>query len=767
MNIEILDCTLRDGGYINNWQFTEKINNSIFDSLVSSKVEVIECGYLSFEKEIKQGTIYKNINEIESSLKNIQSRNTINLVVMINQGEVDVSKLPLCEDTKIDGIRLAFHKKNLEKSLEEAKIIKEKGYKVFFQPMVTKSYSEEEFLKLLNKTNELNPYAFYIVDSFGSIDKKDFLRFLSLSDHRLQRQIKLGFHGHNNMQYVFANAINLLENVSTRDILIDSSIFGMGRGAGNLNTEIIFDYLNKYYNKNYNIEPLLEVADNYIEYLYRENPWGFTPAQYFSAKYNCHPNYASYLTSMKKLSIKAINAILSQIQDLKKPSFDKDYIHNIYLEYNKKSVTLTPINLNMFENKKILIIGAGKSIYEKQNEIKKYIDEDTIVVNLNSSKEIIKTDFHFYTNQKRYDENIDLIQEDKLITASNIISHKNGKIVDYSKLLKTSYKDNENVLSLFLGLLRECNIKKIFLAGIDGYKLNKESKDNDNIQLTNLDFKEEENIKIKKVIEYFSEVFSIEFVTPTIFKSAIKLKILGVIPARYKSSRFEGKPLAKINGISMIKRTYLQANKSKLLDKLIVATDDKKIQSFCKEENIPVIMTSDNCLTGTDRIAEVSKELSYDLYVNIQGDEPVIDPSSIDEIVSEYKKHTDEYIAYNLYKKIDEKDEIESNTIIKTITNEKDELVYMSRLAIPFNKSDLKQEFKKQVCVYGFTKKALDMFSSRNKGINEIYEDIEILRFIDMGYKVKMKETTVDSIAVDIPSDIEKVEKFLEEKGLH
>jgi len=109
---------------------------------------------------------------------------------------------------------------------------------------------------------------------------------------------------------------------------------------------------------------------------------------------------------------------------------------------------------------------------------------------------------------------------------------------------------------------------------------------------------------------------------------------------------------------------------------------------------------------------------------------------------------------------------VNTDTIIKVITNEKDELMYMSRLGIPFNKSSLEAKHKKQICVYGFTKQALDIFSSRTKTLNEQYEDIEILRFVDMGYKVKMKETNVDSIAVDVPSDVKKVENFLEQKGI-
>jgi len=240
-----------------------------------------------------------------------------------------------------------------------------------------------------------------------------------------------------------------------------------------------------------------------------------------------------------------------------------------------------------------------------------------------------------------------------------------------------------------------------------------------------------------------------------------KTKILGVIPARYKSTRFEGKPLALIDGIPMIKRTYNQAKKSKLLDHLVVATDDDRIVDYCNSENIPTIMTTTDCLTGTDRLAQVANKLDYDLYINIQGDEPVIDPESISQIINTYHNFGNEFMVYNLYKVITDMKEINSNTIIKVIVNEYDEVMYMSRLPIPFSNSKLVQDFKQQIPVYGFTKDALIIFSNHKKTINEQFEDIELLRFIDLGYKIKMQETTVDSIAVDVPSDILKVENFL------
>jgi len=244
------------------------------------------------------------------------------------------------------------------------------------------------------------------------------------------------------------------------------------------------------------------------------------------------------------------------------------------------------------------------------------------------------------------------------------------------------------------------------------------------------------------------------------------LSILGVIPARYKSSRLEGKPLVKINGIPMIKRTYDRAKQCQLLTDLLVATDDDQIYDYCVDNGMRCVMTSSDCKTGTDRVAEVSQKTSYDLYINIQGDEPVIDPIAIEQITNEFLKYGEEYVAYNLYKIIDS-DYAKSNTIIKSIVNEKDELLYMSRARIPFSQKMQEISFKQQIPVYGYTKKALDAFSRcETKTINEQHEDIEMLRFIDLGLKVKMLETNVDSIAVDVPDDITKVENFLNKNNL-
>lgn len=769
-NINVLDCTLRDGGYINDWRFSNKISTAISSSLIESKIDIIECGYLTTKQTPEESTLFPSLEKLESFFTNLRTKKNeqTSTVVMINYGDYDVNKLPMYNNGLIDGIRLAFHKKDIDKAIIDAQVIMDKGYRLFFQPMVMKSYSEIEFINLIHKANELKPYAYYLVDSFGSLDKKEFMRYFLITYHILTKEVIIGFHGHNNMQFVYANAINLIENSTNRDIIIDSSIFGMGRGAGNLNTEIILDYLNKYYNGTYLIEPVLEVMDDYIETLYKSNPWGFTAAQYLSAKHDCHPNYATYLTAKKKLSISGINKILETISSDRKKEYSEDYIETKYFEFNRSNDFSNHFDISLFENKEILLIGSGPSIDDYQTEIlSKSKNKEIITISLNATQESFKPDYYFFSNQKRYHEYAELIDPSRLITTTNINTldiHKDAKQIHYEELLIQELQNADNILILILSLLKSIHSPEVYLAGFDGYSNTTKNYSNEEIVLNDQKEMDLENQKIYTSLEYFSKDMRIEFLTPSLFKKAVELKILGVIPARYKSSRFEGKPLCLIKDIPMIKRTYNQAKKSKLLSDLVVATDSTKIQEYCINENIPVVMTSETCLTGTDRIAEVSKQEHfdlYDLYVNIQGDEPVINPISIDEVVDEFKKHGEEYVAYNLYKLIQDTNEVTSNTIIKTIVNEKEELMYMSRLGVPFNKSKNEPAFKKQVCVYGFTKKALELFSSRDKTLNEEFEDIEILRFIDMGYKVKMRKTDASSIAVDVPEDVKKVENYL------
>ena len=241
-----------------------------------------------------------------------------------------------------------------------------------------------------------------------------------------------------------------------------------------------------------------------------------------------------------------------------------------------------------------------------------------------------------------------------------------------------------------------------------------------------------------------------------------KLKSCVIIPARYKSSRFPGKPLVKLLGKPMIIWVAELSSKAVGKSNVYVATDDFKIQQEVKRYNFNTIMTSSKALTGTDRLAEASYKVKADIYINVQGDEPLVKPRDILKILGAKIKNMNAVI--NGFCWISKKDNPRDINKPKLITNEKNELVYMSRLPIPgFKEKKFEpSKYKKQVCIYAFTKQELKKFNEfGRKSKLEKLEDIEILRFLELKKKVLMLETNPNSLAVDAPSDISKVEKAL------
>ena len=233
-----------------------------------------------------------------------------------------------------------------------------------------------------------------------------------------------------------------------------------------------------------------------------------------------------------------------------------------------------------------------------------------------------------------------------------------------------------------------------------------------------------------------------------------------VIPARYASSRFPGKPLVKIHGKTMLKRVYEKCCQAVAKKNIIIATDSKKITDHCKKESLNFIMTSKKCLTGTDRIAEVSKKIKKDFYINVQGDEPLIKVEDLKKIINYAKKNPNKIV--NAMCRIKNRKDYFNSNIPKLVFDKSKNLIYMSRAAIPNNKKNQFIRSYKQVCIYSFPRKMLKIFSKEKiKTLNEKIEDIEILRFVDLGYKIKMIEVSKSSIAVDTKQDLKKVKKIL------
>lgn len=469
-NVQVLDCTLRDGGYINNWNFKEKNINNIIKELQSAKLDIIECGFL------REGINYdadKSIFDSLDRLKNVlpSTKGNEKYVAMINFGDFDINNIPVFDGSSIDGIRVAFHKSKRYEAIDYCTELAKKGYMTFIQPMVTINYSDAELLELVKLANEFEPYAFYIADSFGMMKSKDIMRMFYLIDNNLKDSIKFGYHGHNNMQLAFSNAKSFIGGSFKRELLVDSSVFGMGRGAGNLNTELFIQHMNDYFDTDYDVYPLLHIIDSVLNKIYIENYWGYSLPHYLSATKNCHPNYATYLTEKNTLEIKSIQELLSKIPVSKKGEFDKYLIEDLYQNYQAHNIddsTAIEQLRDKFTNKDILLIAPGKSIDNlDQSSLDLNTSKDIITISINFNPRRFNADYVFVSNKKRYTE-ISQTNSARLILTSNMKSDEAIQI-DYLSLLNNDDFVSDNATLMALKLLSKLDVKDIYIAGFDGY----------------------------------------------------------------------------------------------------------------------------------------------------------------------------------------------------------------------------------------------------------------------------------------------------------
>ena len=237
------------------------------------------------------------------------------------------------------------------------------------------------------------------------------------------------------------------------------------------------------------------------------------------------------------------------------------------------------------------------------------------------------------------------------------------------------------------------------------------------------------------------------------------MKIIIVIPARYKSSRFPGKPLAKLLDKPMIQWVAELSSKVVGQENVFIATDNDEIFNTITQVGYKAIMTSEKCLTGTDRLAEVAQKIKADIYVNVQGDEPLVNPTDIQKIIDTKKKYFNEVI--NGYTNIEKDEDPNSVNKPKVVFTEDERLIYISRKAIPGFKEKKNETsvYYKQVCIYAFNREELLEYGNyEGKSMLEQSEDIEILRFLEWGKTIRLVKTSTGSLAVDEPKDIKKVE---------
>ncbi len=524
--VKILDTTLRDGGCVNNFNFGQTYMEKILSALEASKVEYIELGYIDENKgSEKDRTQYCNEQVISQNFLK-SKKEGVNYVAMVDYGKFDIDRLAPRSETGIDGIRMAFHKKNRFDMIKLGRKIIEKGYQFFIQPMITLRYTDNEFLELIECVNKELPNAsgFYIVDSFGEMRQNDMNRIMNLVDHNLCPSMTLGFHSHNNLQMSYSNAVTLLQFPTNRNLMLDCSILGMGKGAGNLNTELLLEHMNLFYGKSYKTEPLLAVIDSVINKIRTEHTWGYSIEYYLSAINRCTPSYAGHFYEKHMLPIDQVSELLGLIREDKKISFDKDYAENLYLEYNarKKCDDTAAIERlkSIFEGKKILLIAPGKSILESSDSIKEKMSEENVIsISLNTWN-LFDTDYVFATRKEAFSGA--LASDKKIITTTSITDEKNEQteIIDYEKwvLVDGEVQDSSGILAL--NLLSKFNVEELILAGFDGFHVNMNKNYYDkslNNSITAAQA-QKKNDYFKKYVANLKQTVKISFLTKSLYE---------------------------------------------------------------------------------------------------------------------------------------------------------------------------------------------------------------------------------------------------------
>lgn len=514
----LLDCTLRDGGYINNWEFGLKTTRSILTKLVASGVEYVECGYLSEKKGGNpESTQYKDFDAIRRVMP--EGNGKQRFAVMIDFGQYPIEHIPeAAEDAPI--IRVCFHKKDKDGALDFCKALMDKGYTVFVQPMATLNYTDVEFVEIIQKVNELNPACFYIVDSFGVIEIEDFQRILFVADHNLRNGIILGYHAHNNLQQAYGNAKYMVEQRLTHDIMLDASVYGMGRGAGNLNMELFASYLNKNYDKVYNIDAFLDIMDEHLKPIFAEHYWGYSLPFYLSAQYNCHPNYAGYFADKNTLSNKSMRQLLASLPADVKNHYSADLAEEYYQAFQKNSIDDSDTVKSLKDSlmgRKVLILAPGRSLRDKKETIENFIAEyNPVVIAINVIPKQFRCDYLFCANEKRI-MNLNLPQDCKLIVSSNIREKVEAVKVNYASYLGGEDLVADNPALMVMRLLIEIGIPDISIAGFDGYSAAAEDNYFDpKLALgTSISVKIQKNSLIKNELKVIREKMSINFLTPS------------------------------------------------------------------------------------------------------------------------------------------------------------------------------------------------------------------------------------------------------------
>lgn len=478
--IGVLDCTLRDGSYIVDAKFGTAAIKGIINKLQKSNIEIVECGWLK-DKEHEEGTSFHHIPSDVTKYMSGKNPNCT-YVVMIDWDRYDDSVLPQNDGASIDAVRVVFPHRKVAEALKIAGRIRDKGYQIYLQAANTLAYSEEDLQELASLVNDFRPVGISIVDTFGAMYEEDLLEIAASLDCKLDAGIQLGFHSHNNQQMAFANSVAFAKYFAdkARDIIIDASLCGMGRGAGNATTELITSYLNRKYQKNYDMDVILDAIDTYMVQFQEKFNWGYSTPYFIAGAYCCHVNNIAYLLNNHRTSAKDMRNIIESLEPSDRLKYDYDLLEQKYVENQSRqvddSMSFEALQKSL-AGRKIVLVAPGKSSSTEVTAINEYIAKhNAITIAVNAILPGYNYDYLFLSNKVRYDYARETYAEgfeavDKIVL-SNVKTTADSRelIINFDRAIKRGWTHFDNAVICILRLLEKLGARDIAVAGFDGFK---------------------------------------------------------------------------------------------------------------------------------------------------------------------------------------------------------------------------------------------------------------------------------------------------------
>ena len=537
--IQLLDCTLRDGCYIVDSKFGDPLIKGLLKRLHSAGIEIIECGWLKNDPH-KEGSAFFHLPDDLCPYLPEESRQDRLHCLMIDWDRYDLSQLPQYSGRGADAIRMVFpHGKSKEAIALSRKIV-DSGYKLFFQAANTLSYDDDELRELAHDINRSGAEALSIVDTFGAMYPADLERIYRVLDHELDPKIKIGFHSHNNQQLSFALSIKFAElsEASDRTVIIDSSLSGLGRGAGNATTELVSSYLNRNFSGHYDMNEILDAIDTYIDPLKANFTWGYNTSYFIAGYYCCHVNNIAYLKKNHRTLSRDMRLIIESLSPADRLQYKYDNLEKKYVDYSNRTVDDSAAREALkrcFDGRKLLLLAPGKTLKTCREQIDAFIrQENPLLIGINSIPASYNCEWLFFSKPLRYryarEKSPEKFAQIPKILTSNVKTRgeTDEYIINYNLLVKLGWIFFDDSMIMFLRLLEKLEDQEVYLAGFDGFSLSETYNYADPFLQGELDQGKRETLNadiasmLRDVISGAGPRLKLHFLTPSIYCRSLK-----------------------------------------------------------------------------------------------------------------------------------------------------------------------------------------------------------------------------------------------------